>query len=121
MANAVALPVPFRRVGFLVVGLLVANSAAAAEDTAKSANAETIRLINEKLAEKWQPNKLTPSARCTDYEFIRRTSLDIIGRIATPKEVSQFLKDPPEVRRASLIERLLKSEEYAKNFANIWT
>src|SRR6516165_9552198 len=79
---------------------------------AKSANAEYVRLINEKLAEKWQANKLTPSARCSDHEFIRRASLDIIGRIATPKEVNQFLKDAPEVRRAWLVDRLLKTEEY---------
>src|SRR5207302_2146353 len=91
------------------------------EDPAKSASAETVRLINEKLAEKWQANKLTPSARCTDHEFLRRASLDIIGRIATPKEISQFFKDPVDVRRAWLIERLLKSDEYAKNFANSWT
>jgi hypothetical protein len=98
-----------------------AESPKAASPMAKSGNAEYTRLINEKLAEKWQAKKLTPSPRCTDYEFIRRASLDIIGRIATPKEVKQFLKDPSEVRRAWLIERLLKSEEYAKNFANIWT
>jgi hypothetical protein len=88
---------------------------------AKSANAELVRLINDKLAEKWQSSKVSPSARCTDYEFIRRASLDIIGRIATPKEVKQYFQEPPDVRRAWLIERLLASEEYAKNFANIWT
>jgi len=64
---------------------------------------------------------VTPSARCTYYEFIRRLSLDIIGRIATPKEMKQFFKDAPDVRRAWLIERLLKSDDYAKNFANLWT
>lgn len=135
MANAVALPVSFGRVAFLIAALLfacglpAADVTAAADETAKpaaavgskSANAEQVRLINEKLAEKWQANKLKPSDRCTDHEFIRRASLDIIGRIATPKEIHQFFKDPPEVRRAWLIERLLKSEDYTKNFANIWT
>ena len=140
MANTGTLPLPFGRFGFLVVGSLLAcglgveDSIAAdqkapktaehskpASPLGKSANAEYSRIINEKLAEKWQANKLTPSAPCTDYEFIRRASLDIIGRIATPKEVQQFLKDPHEVRRARFIERLLQSEGYAKNFANIWT
>src|SRR5438105_1905801 len=131
MARPAALLVPFRRVGYLVVGLLLAfglplaDTAARVDETTKpapttpaeskpalavvgkSANVETVRLINDKLTEKWQDNKLTPSPRCTDHEFIRRASLDIIGRIATPKEVSQFFKDAPEVRRAWLVERLL--------------
>jgi hypothetical protein len=140
MAKPAALLVPFGRVSYLIVGLLLAfglpvradettkpapptpaESKTAAAVVGKSANAETVHLINEKLAEKWQANKLTPSPRCSDHEFIRRASLDIIGRIATPKEVSQFFKDAPEVRRAWLVERLLKSADYAKNFANTWT
>jgi len=145
MAYVATLPLPLSRLGFLIVGSFLGCALLAAESTANDGNtpkpaptkpaeakkaapavgkpayAEYSRLINEKLAEKWQANKLTPSPRCTDYEFIRRASLDIIGRIATPKEVREFLKDPPEIRRAWLIERLLKSEEYAKNFGNMWT
>src|SRR5579871_3707898 len=114
----------FRGAALLALGLPMPRIAAAADEPAKpakSANAEIVHLINEKLAEKWQANKLTPSNRCSDYEFIRRVSLDIIGRVATPKELIQFFKDAPEVRRSLLIDRLLKSEEYAKNFANLWT
>jgi hypothetical protein len=93
----------------------------------ESGDAEHIRMINEKLAEKWKENKITPSARANDYEFVRRASLDIIGRIARPDEIQRFLKDPEATRRAKLIERLLVQKdqdgdsEYAKNWANIWT
>jgi hypothetical protein len=81
---------------------------------------EQISAINQEIEKKWQENKITPSARCTDYEFIRRASLDIIGRIARPEEIRQFMKDPAQKRRSMLIERLLTSDEYAKNWANIW-
>ncbi|HXG08279.1 MAG TPA: DUF1549 domain-containing protein [Gemmataceae bacterium] len=81
---------------------------------------ETVQLINTRLEEGWKANKLTPSPLCSDYDFIRRASLDIIGRIARPEELQQFFRDPPQTRRALLIERLLKSEEYARNWANIW-
>ena len=64
---------------------------------------------------------LTPSRKATDYEFIRRVSLDIIGRIASPAEIEQFLKDPIATRRSLLVNRLLDSEEYAQNWADIWT
>jgi len=82
---------------------------------------EQIGYINEAIANTWKENKIVPSERCTDYEFIRRASLDIIGRIATVKEIGVFLNDPPLERRSRLIERLLKSPEYATNWANIWT
>lgn len=90
---------------------------------------EMIRLINEKIEKGWKDNKIQPSERCDDYEFIRRASLDIIGRIAKVHEIERFLKDPPERRRSLLIERLLGFEkgnehfadEYAQNWANIWT
>src|SRR5262249_19341828 len=87
----------------------------------KGQDSEHVSKINERLAEKSKANKLTPSARCSDYEFIRRVSRDIIGRIAKPEEITRFFKDPEATRRALLIERLLASEEYARNWANIWT
>jgi hypothetical protein len=88
---------------------------------AKSDGAAQVAYINEEIRKKWKETKIVPSHRCTDYEFIRRASLDIIGRIAKPSEVDKFMKDPAEKRRSLLIERLLDSDEYAKNWANIWT
>jgi hypothetical protein len=82
---------------------------------------EQSRLINERVAEKWKAEGLTPSARCDDYTFIRRASLDIIGRIATPEEIHRFFQDPVKTRRQLLIDRLLKSDEYARHWATIWT
>jgi hypothetical protein len=86
-----------------------------------SSDGEILHAINTKLAEKWKENKLTPSSHASDYEFIRRASLDIIGRIATPKEIAEFLKDPEPTRRARLVDRLLSTKDYANNWANIWT
>jgi hypothetical protein len=79
------------------------------------------RVINEQIEAQWKENKLTPSRRASDLEFIRRASLDIIGRIPKLQEIKDFLKDPQQTRRAQLIDRLLESEEYAKNWANLWT
>jgi hypothetical protein len=134
----------------LVVGLLAAaglsaaakdpprSPAAKSAETARPALAqassdlrEVVPLINEHLKEQWKANKITPSARCSDHEFIRRASLDIIGRIARPEEIRRFLADPADTRRALLINRLLGDEdarlkakyadEYARNWAGIWT
>jgi hypothetical protein len=86
-----------------------------------------VNLIDEKILEGWKNNKTYPSERCTDYEFIRRASLDIIGRIPTTKELDTYMKQAPEKRRAWLIDAMLDGKEYgygelyAQNFANLWT
>jgi hypothetical protein len=90
-------------------------------DTKDQSVAEMVGLINTKVGEQWQENKVTPSPVCSDHEFIRRASLDIIGRIAKPEEIRAFLAQPAATRRSWLIEELLKSEEYPKNWANVWT
>jgi len=87
----------------------------------KYGGVEQIGLINEHVEKGWKENKIQPSERCTDFEFIRRASLDIIGRIATPDEMKRFLSDPPEKRRTALVNRLVESPEFGQNFANIWT
>src|SRR5262245_27176489 len=48
--------------------------------------AEMKKVIDEKLAKAWEENKVSPSGYCDDYEFLRRASLDIVGRIAKPEE-----------------------------------
>ncbi|MBI2804740.1 MAG: DUF1549 domain-containing protein [Planctomycetes bacterium] len=89
--------------------------------------AEYIHLIDEHLSKGWKDNSTYPSERCTDYEFLRRASLDIIGRIPTIKEIAQFMKQPTEKRRSWLINAMLDGKEYgsgaqyAQNFANLWT
>ena len=83
--------------------------------------AETIQMINKKLEAAWEENKLTPSKYCDDYEFIRRASLDVIGRIAKPEEIAHYLKNPPATRRSQLIEDLLAKSDYVENWANLWS
>jgi hypothetical protein len=82
---------------------------------------DMVKMINDKIEAKWKENKIKPARYADDYEYIRRASLDIIGRIAKPEEIAQYLKDPKETRRSLLIERLLASDEYPIHFASLWT
>ena len=86
----------------------------------EAGGADQVAFINKELAKGWADNKLTPAERCTDYEFLRRASLDLVGRIAKVSEIQKFMADPPQKRRALLIERLLASEEFPNHFANVW-
>ncbi len=82
---------------------------------------EQVKFIDDMIEKAWKENKVAPSNRSSDYEFIRRAALDIIGRIATPAEIKTFFNDTAERRRSLLIERLLKTPEFGENFANLWT
>lgn len=86
-----------------------------------SAAAKQVNKINELIRANWIANKVNPSERCTDYEFIRRASLDIIGRIATESEIAQFMSQPATTRRSWLVEKLLAKPEFGENFAEVWT
>jgi hypothetical protein len=90
-------------------------------------NADHVPLIDEHIRKGWKDNNTFPSDRCTDYEFIRRASLDIIGRIPTVPEIKRFMDQPSKQRRNWLVNALLDGKEYgngteyAQNFANLWT
>jgi hypothetical protein len=87
----------------------------------KYGGVEQVITINDLIEKAWKDNKVQPSERASDYEFIRRASLDIVGRIATQEEIARFFKDPVEKRRSLLVNRLVESPEFGENFANIWS
>ncbi|MCA9115524.1 MAG: DUF1553 domain-containing protein, partial [Planctomycetaceae bacterium] len=55
---------------------------------------------------------IVPAEECTDEEFLRRVSLDLIGTLPTPAEVEAFLADDGPDRRTRKIEELLERPEY---------
>jgi hypothetical protein len=75
------------------------------------ANSEIDRLVYAQL------KKLgyAPSELCTDAEFIRRATLDTIGRLPTPEETRAFVSSS---RRGELIDRLLEDPSYANYWAD---
>jgi hypothetical protein len=83
--------------------------------------AEMAKVINDKLEEGWKANKITPSHEVSDLEFMRRASLDIIGRVPTWDEIKVYEKDGADKRRSLLIERLLSHEDYPRHWANVWS
>lgn len=55
--------------------------------------------------------------RTEDAEFLRRLSLDLVGRIPTTKELAEFLEDGSPGKREQWIDRLLASPECDKHLA----
>lgn len=61
---------------------------------------------------------ITPSAFCSDSEFLRRVSIDLTGTLPTPEEVTRFLADASPSKRQSKIDELLKRPAYAAWWTN---
>ena len=64
---------------------------------------------------------IPPSEVCDDATFLRRTTLDIAGRLPTAAEATEFQASTDPEKRNQAIERLLRSPGYADYFANKWT
>ena len=76
--------------------------------------------VDAAIWNKLQTLGITPSKPCDDATFLRRTSLDLIGRLPSVDEVRQFLGDSRSDKRQLLVDRLLERPEYADHWANKW-
>lgn len=63
---------------------------------------------------------IMPSARCSDEEFLRRASLDVIGVLPPPEMAKRFLASHDPKKREQLIDELLNHSNYADHWAIKW-
>jgi hypothetical protein len=59
-----------------------------------------------------QENGVAPADKTNDFEFIRRVTLDLTGRIPTPERVLSFTADTATDKRARLVDELLAKPEW---------
>ncbi|MCU1336906.1 MAG: hypothetical protein JWO19_2487 [Bryobacterales bacterium] len=62
---------------------------------------------------------VAPAPPTTDFEFVRRVTLDLTGRIPTPDAVTSFVNDASFDKRAKLIDSLIASPEWVDKWT-IW-
>jgi hypothetical protein len=80
-----------------------------------------VRYINGQLRQIWDENKVSPSQKADDAEWLRRVFLDVLGHIPPADEVEKFLADEDPAKRSNVIERLLDDPAYVRNWTTIWT
>ena len=86
-------------------------------DNLPASNGYIDDLVFKKLSELGLP----PSQASDDATFLRRVTIDIVGRLPTQAETEKFLADSDKTKRARAIDRLLASPGYADYFANKWS
>lgn len=77
----------------------------------------TANLIDEEVIRTLATLRMPVAPQSDDTTFLRRVRLDLTGTLPVPAEVEAFVKDRATDKREKLVERLLKSEE----FADYWT
>ncbi len=57
-------------------------------------------------------NNITPAPKTSDWEFIRRVTLDLTGRIPAPDRVISFVADTTPDKRAKLVNELMATPQW---------
>jgi len=76
--------------------------------------------VDELVYRKLRQLQFEPAQRSGDREFLRRVHLDVTGQLPGPELVESFVEDQGQQKRATLIDRLLESEEHAAFWAQKW-
>lgn len=61
--------------------------------------------------------KIRPAEQVDDYVLLRRTMLDLVGRIPTIAEVQTYVADKDPQKRVKLVDRLMQQEEFYQQLA----
>ena len=84
-----------------VVALVLAGSAP--QDSSDPVAA----IIDGYFDSRWTAGKITPAKPADDYEFFRRLSLDVLGRLPKPDEVRSYAADRSPGKREAAVDRML--------------
>jgi hypothetical protein len=104
---------PLRGGGSLALAMTLALACLATSRAQDSAG----NPIDDYFTAYWKEHGITPARLSDDHEFLRRASLDVLGRMPRPEEVRAFEKSPDRTKK---IDELLASDEAAEFFTDTW-
>jgi len=65
--------------------------------------------------------RLRPSPPADDFTFIRRATIDTVGRLPTPDETLQYVSSVDVDKKTRLVDRLLASEDFVAYWSYKWS
>jgi Protein of unknown function (DUF1549)/Protein of unknown function (DUF1553) len=84
-----------------------------------------VAAINDAIEQGWRDFEVRPAPDTDDATWCRRVFLDVIGRVPTRTELTEFVSDRAKDKKAILVDKLLRddryTEEYAGHWATVWT
>ncbi|WP_010586156.1 DUF1549 and DUF1553 domain-containing protein [Schlesneria paludicola] len=113
----------FTSVVFALIGLMLGSSDVVGQSDPSltpGSSDELASVIDRRIGDVWKQNQVEPAPLADDAEFLRRTYLNIVGRIPSVNEALVFLDNPSPGKRLALVEQLLDSPGYLSNFTSIW-
>ena len=84
-------------------------------------NDPVVAFIDQQIRQGWTENDITPSPAADDEEWLRRVHLDLVGHIPAWNEIDRFRRDKSPAKRAALVDKLLESPGYVRNWTTLWT
>ncbi len=84
------------------------------------ATGNSFNVIDDLVAANLKKMNLQASDLADDAAYLRRVSLDVIGRLPTPEEARRFLAATEPDKRARLVDALLELPEYANYWSLKW-
>jgi hypothetical protein len=80
-----------------------------------------VSFVDQQIRQGWTENDVVPSAAADDEEWFRRVHLDLVGHIPAWNEIERFHRDKNPAKRAAVVDKLLDSPGYVRNWTTIWT
>jgi len=104
------------RLLLLALPILFAQMASAAE--LLPADQSISRVIDHYIDVRLAEQQVAPAAPAVDANLLRRTTLDLAGRVPTLSELENYERQSPSEKRERLVERLLHSPDFALHLRN---
>ena len=101
----------------LNIALLLITAACNSLLAAPPTSQQTATAVDVSL---WGAAPETAIKLADDSTYLRRIMFDVVGRPATPGELTAFGLDPAEDRRAAKVHELLASDAYGVNWSHYW-
>ena len=103
---------PFR---FVLLAINFAVPLSAAE--VLPADRPVAEVIDHYVGAKLLASGIEPAGQIDDYNLIRRTTLDLVGRIPTQRETREFVESKDPKKRGQLVDRLMASPAFVRHQA----